>query len=254
MDLVKFLSPKHVILVHGEKPKMATLKDAIQSKLGIPCYDPANNETLYISSTHYVKADISDTFTRSSRSPNFKFSKTSSGGNSDLGSKELKGMSPLRVCDDRVSEGILSMEKSKKAKVIHQDELLVMLEAEKHEVQFANCCQVNISNLGKTTNANSSLGDVLPIIDKCSWLHLLFVKLTNELAEVNIQDCGEYLQVESFSISVCLKDNCPHRLNDATSFSKSEAVVYFCCSWSVADEQLAWNVISTMRKLDLSAA
>lgn len=240
MDLVKFLSPKNVILVHGEKPKMATLKDAIQSKLGIPCSDPANNETLYISSTHYVKADISDTFTRSSQSPNFKFSKTSSGGNSDLGPKELKGMSLMRVCDDRVSEGILSMEKSKKAKVVHQDELLVMLEAEKHEVQFANCCQVNIGNLG--------------IIEKCSWLHLLFVKLTNELAEVNIQDCGEYLQVESFSISVCLKDNCPHRLNNTTSFSKSEAVVYFCCSWSVADGQLAWNVISTMRKLDLSAA
>ncbi|PRQ47606.1 putative KH-domain/beta-lactamase-domain protein, archaea [Rosa chinensis] len=41
MDLVKFLSPKHVILVHGEKPRMATLKGRIQSELGIQsCSNP----------------------------------------------------------------------------------------------------------------------------------------------------------------------------------------------------------------------
>lgn len=253
MDLVKFLSPKHVILVHGEKPKMATLKDAIKSKLGIPCYDPANNETVHISSTHYVKADISDAFSRSSKSPNFKFSKASLGRDSNLGTKELKAISPMRVCDDRVSQGILSMEKNQKTKVVHQDELLVMLEAEKHEVQFANCCQVNIGNLGKTANTDNSLEDMASIPDKGFWLRLLCAKLTDELADIDVQDCGEYLQIESLSISVCLNDNCPHRLNGVKSFSKSESV-HFCCSWSVADEQLAWNLISTMKKLELDAS
>ncbi|RLM85609.1 hypothetical protein C2845_PM04G13550 [Panicum miliaceum] len=45
MDLIEFLSPKHVILVHGEKPLMAFLKERVESELGMPCYYPANNES-----------------------------------------------------------------------------------------------------------------------------------------------------------------------------------------------------------------
>ncbi|KAG6571196.1 Cleavage and polyadenylation specificity factor subunit 3-II, partial [Cucurbita argyrosperma subsp. sororia] len=87
MDLVKFLSPKHVILVHGEKPKMVTLKERIHSELGIPCHDPANNETVSISSTLSIKAESSSMFIQSCSTPNFKFLKRNL--NDKINSKEL---------------------------------------------------------------------------------------------------------------------------------------------------------------------
>uniref|UniRef100_A0A5B7B8U1 Putative cleavage and polyadenylation specificity factor subunit 3-II n=1 Tax=Davidia involucrata TaxID=16924 RepID=A0A5B7B8U1_DAVIN len=144
------------------------------------------------------------------------------------------------------------MEKSHKAKVIHQDELLDMLREQKHEVKYAFCCPVHFGKFERIENTDLlSTKDVLPISDKCSWLHLLFVKVSNELTEGNIQDFGEHLQVESFRASVCLKDNCPYRSTDS-SHNKSEAV-YFCCTWSLADEKLARKVIAIMKNLDANA-
>lgn len=244
MDLVKFLSPKHVILVHGEKPKMATLKGRINSELGIPCDDPANNETVSISSTHYVKARASDTFIQSSLNPNFKFSKRISEDESGSCLKDRKFMPQLQVTDERTAEGILIEEKNKKAKILHQDELLLMLGEKKHEVRFAYCCPINVSNLEET---KSTSDNVLCTSDRCSWLQLLNNKLSGEISGGNIQDFGEHLQVESFDISVCLNDKCRYRIID--SQNKSEAV-FFCCTWSVADEKLAWKIISIMENFD----
>ncbi|KAI7995422.1 Cleavage and polyadenylation specificity factor subunit 3-II [Camellia lanceoleosa] len=245
MDLLKFLSPKHVILVHGEKPKMALLKGRIQSELGIQCHDPANNDTVCIPSTHYIKADTSNAFVRSSLSPNFKFLKRSI-GNSDLGPADTSATSTLQVCDERVAEGILIMERNQMAKVVHEDELPELLGEKTHVVQFAHCCPVTINNLERTTNSDlSSSKDV-----SCVWLHLLFAKLSNELTEETIQDCGEHLQVESMYITVWSKDNCPYRTTDC--FGGKSATTYFCCTWSVADEKLAWKIISIMKNLDLS--
>ncbi|XP_057960707.1 cleavage and polyadenylation specificity factor subunit 3-II isoform X2 [Malania oleifera] len=127
MDLVRFLSPKHVILVHGEKPKMAALKGRIQSELGIQCYDPANNDTVRIPSTYHVKADATHTFVQSSLNPNFKFLKCSSQCGPDSDSKDGRATPCLQLSDERVTEGILVMEKSKRAKVVHKDELLHLL-------------------------------------------------------------------------------------------------------------------------------
>ncbi|KAL6952247.1 hypothetical protein U1Q18_002011 [Sarracenia purpurea var. burkii] len=250
MDLVKFLSPKHVILVHGEKPKMALLKGRIQSELGIQCHDPANNVTVYIPSTHYVKADASKAFVQSSSTPNFKFLKRSA-GNSDLGGADTRAASNLHVSDERVAEGVLVMEKNQKATVVHQDELFEMLGGTKHEVRFAYCCPVHISNLERitTTSDLSSRNNVLPVTKSCVWLRLLFAKLSNELIEETVQECGEHLQMESLNISVCSRDNCPYRTIDC--FGNGLATMSFCCSWSMADEKLAWKVISIMKTLDL---
>lgn len=77
MDLVKFLAPKHVVLVHGEKPKMASLKAKIESEIGSPCYYPANNETVSVPTTQFVKATASNAFLRATSNPNFKFFKKS---------------------------------------------------------------------------------------------------------------------------------------------------------------------------------
>ncbi|KAL4347225.1 hypothetical protein GQ457_17G000540 [Hibiscus cannabinus] len=241
MDLVKFLSPKHAILVHGEKPKMATLKERIQSELGIQCYCPANNETVTIPSTHYVKADASDTFIRSCLNPNFKFSTCSSVDKSYLDSNGSKAVSRLSVSDDRVSEGILVVGKGKKAKVIHQDELLNTFGEKKHEIQFAYCFPMHMT---RTENIPSA-SDLLCGLDNCTLISRLSTILSNELSEGNILDLGEQLQVESFRVSVCLSDSCPHRLSG--SFQNNSESVFFCCCWAVADEKLAWKIISIMK-------
>ncbi|XP_057533361.1 cleavage and polyadenylation specificity factor subunit 3-II [Amaranthus tricolor] len=116
IDLVNFLAPKHVMMVHGEKPKMAILGKRIQDDLGIPCYYPANNETLSIPTRQYVRVDASSSFINSTLSPNFSFKYTSSEGSED------KTLPILKICDNRISEGLLIMERNKKGRVVHQDE------------------------------------------------------------------------------------------------------------------------------------
>lgn len=248
MDLVKFLSPKHVILVHGEKPRMATLKGRIQSELGIPCYYPANNETVSIPSTHYATAVASDAFVRSCSNPNFKFSTSSSEDEHGSTSRNKNSIPRLQVTDDRVAQGILVMEKNKKAKVVHQDELLLMLGEEKHQVKFAYCCPAHIGSLQEHQETESSGLSLSSTNDDL--LQLLSAKLANEFSEGSIHDFGEHLQVESFHVSICLKENCPYRLRDVGVEEKSEAV-FFCCSWEVEDEKLAWKIISLCQNFDL---
>lgn len=136
MDLVKFLSPKHVMLVHGEKPRMVSLKERIDSELGIPCSHPANNEIVTISSTQYVNAEASDTFTKNCLNPNFKFQKCSS-MDTCISTLINRNLTPeLQVEDERVADGVLVMENNnnKKAKIVHEDEILLMLDEKKHEV------------------------------------------------------------------------------------------------------------------------
>lgn len=278
MDLVKFLSPKHVILVHGEKPKMATLKERIHSELGIPCYYPANNETISISSTLFVKAEASSMFIQSCSTPNFKFLKRNLNDKidpnlMDSSSKVGEGQGmflrrcsnpdfkhlkrnlddkfdsslscsrELQVSDDRASEGILVMENGKKTKVIHQDELLLLLGEQEHEVRFANCSSIHFGSLDETHTMDCLSRNSL-------WLSQLCSKLSSELSDRNVQNLGEYLQVESFTLSICSKENCPYR----TVNKNESAVVFCCCSWLVADEILAWKILSILNKLDLSAA
>ncbi|OLY79795.1 Integrator complex subunit 11-like protein [Smittium mucronatum] len=48
MDLIRQAEPKNVVLVHGEKSRMSFLKSKIMSEFGLPCYDPANGESLSI--------------------------------------------------------------------------------------------------------------------------------------------------------------------------------------------------------------
>ncbi|KAK6931640.1 Zn-dependent metallo-hydrolase, RNA specificity domain [Dillenia turbinata] len=242
MDLVKFLSPKHVILVHGEKPNMASLKARIQSELGIQCYDPANNDTVSVPSMHNVKADASATFIRSSLNPNFKFQKCCSEGSGSPDSQDDTKPATLVVCDERVAEGILVIERNQKPKVVHQDELLHVLGEKKHEIQFAYCCPVHVSNKNKDQYSG---GDANPISYKLHWLHQLFEKLCNDLTDVTVHNFEEYLQVESLHVSVCSKDNCPYR-HTGSSNVKAEAI-FFCCMWSVQDEKLAWRVVSFMK-------
>ncbi|GAB2279942.1 Cleavage and polyadenylation specificity factor subunit 3-II [Dionaea muscipula] len=256
MDLIRFLSPKHVILVHGEKPKMATLKERIQKELGIPCYHPANNEQVCIPSNHYVRADASATFIQSSLQPNFSFKKTTSLEGDGT------GMMMLQVHDTRVADGILVMEENLKLKAVHQDELILALGKNKNEVSFAYCCPVqgqaynnnnNNNNTEKTSDVDlltsGQNGSVTTDKeDRC--LGLLYRELVTQLSSLKIEDFGEYLLVESLRLELCSKDSCPYRFGGGCESHYSK-FVFFCCSWSAADDELAWKVISALENIKL---
>lgn len=250
MDLIRFLSPKNVILVHGEKPKMASLKERIESDLRIPCYYPANNESQRIESTQYIKAEASKSFLQSSLSPNFKFLKTISRADTGFILNE-RAESCVQVCDDRVAEGAVIMQKDQHPKIVHQNELMDILEAENHKVQVAYCCPVCVPNEPKNV-ALSPGEDMHPVLDKRSLLHLLYTKLSNDFQDATIQNDGDCLQIESLTVSPCPKEKCPHRRH-VNPVSTSEAV-NFCCTWSMEDEKLAWRVISIMKNLELKTS
>ncbi|KAL2232035.1 UNVERIFIED_CONTAM: Cleavage and polyadenylation specificity factor subunit 3-II [Sesamum indicum] len=243
MDLVKFLSPKHVILVHGEKPKMVTLKEKIQSELGIQCYLPANSESLCIPTTHHIKAGASDAFVRSCLSPNFKFLKTNS---AELDDSHKRTMPLLQVYDDRVSEGILTLQKNQSPKVVNQNEFMEALGVEKHEVKLAHCFRVYIPD-----SESGDASDCLPSTSrKGSLLHLISEKLCRELPDFDVQDCQEHIQIQSVVVSFCSNEKCPHRTGvSLQSVDKKE--VHFCCSWSVADDALAWRIVASIKNLEL---
>lgn len=48
LSFIKHVSPKAVMLVHGEKHKMKVLKGIIESSIVSPCYCPANFESTRI--------------------------------------------------------------------------------------------------------------------------------------------------------------------------------------------------------------
>lgn len=59
MQLIKQAQPRNVMLVHGEKGKMAFLKQKIMQKFQIPCFDPANGTTVVINTTQLLPVDLS---------------------------------------------------------------------------------------------------------------------------------------------------------------------------------------------------
>ncbi|KAL4569465.1 hypothetical protein LXL04_025103, partial [Taraxacum kok-saghyz] len=208
MGLVKFLSPKHVVLVHGEKPKMDLLKAKIKSELGIDCFDPANTETVSFPSTRFEKSDASNAFIRSSLTPNFKFPKD-----------EITDMPSLHVHDERVSEGILTRVDGKKLKVIHQDEI----GGGKTEVEFGYCFGLKLCNLRNIRGFDSD--DLL--------IGALNMKLSDEFGEFGLRVCLGRLEMNSFRVWICKNDECPHRI-DGDWCSEH---VFFCCNWSVLDNK-----------------
>ncbi|KAK1630671.1 hypothetical protein QYE76_004986 [Lolium multiflorum] len=127
MDLTEFLSPNHVILVHGEKPQMAFLKDRIESELGMSCYYPANNETVSIPTAHNLKINATDKFISSCTTPQAR---------DGLQEPNLICGDHLYGVNGELAEGILLMEKSRAPKILCEDELLQLLGTERHSVQF----------------------------------------------------------------------------------------------------------------------
>nr|TKW33027.1 hypothetical protein SEVIR_2G206000v2 [Setaria viridis] len=142
MDLIEFLSPKHVILVHGEKPLMAFLKERVESELGMPCYYPANNEAVSILTTQNHKISATERFITScageQTEDNLRKRKLICGSNIS----DANG-------DRKLAEGILLMEKNKASKILCEDELVQVLGMEQHIVQYEPMVSSRIAAAGE---------------------------------------------------------------------------------------------------------
>ncbi|CAL9748468.1 unnamed protein product [Musa acuminata subsp. burmannicoides] len=264
MDLIEYLSPKHVILVHGERPKMALLKERIQSELGIQCYYPANNEKLLISTTQNVKIDVTKKFIRSCSSAMLSNVKNSCVSISDSSSKDNEIIKLAR--EDTTAEGILLMEKTKTAKLIHENELLRTLGVKEHQVRFAFCCPVEVTRTEHLSNeANSTHCHESSItrvdVPRClatedrlatannTLLHILLSELETRTECKDIQIASDSLQLHTFHVCVCSNEHCSYRKKEN---GVGESVVYFCCSWSPCDDRLARELLQIMGQLALS--
>ncbi|KAJ1336848.1 hypothetical protein BSLG_006951 [Batrachochytrium salamandrivorans] len=60
LQLIRTSKAKNVMLVHGEKKKMALLKVRIERELGIPCYDPANGATISVPTSLKIPSLVSE--------------------------------------------------------------------------------------------------------------------------------------------------------------------------------------------------
>ncbi len=63
MQLIEQSGAKNVVLVHGEAGKMNVLKSLIESK-NIPCYSPANLETIVVQKTPIIKLSLDTSLLR----------------------------------------------------------------------------------------------------------------------------------------------------------------------------------------------
>ncbi|KAL2916058.1 Integrator complex subunit 11 [Polyrhizophydium stewartii] len=60
MQLIRASRARNVMLVHGEKHKMAMLRKRIEREIGIPCFDPPNGVTIHIPTQLAVPALVSE--------------------------------------------------------------------------------------------------------------------------------------------------------------------------------------------------
>lgn len=264
MDLVGFLSPQHVILMHGEKPKMAKLKARIQSELGIQCHYPANNESLFIPTTQTVKVYATKKFIQSCSSADVYGTMNSfSERNGTISNLPSISESSIRDAwkssrDERVAEAILVMEKTQTAKIMCGDELLKALGEKEHKLKCAYCCPVMVNSREQLSHKGSyevspSIGNSLDVNNvaassECLLLPLLLGKLRREIDCSHIRSTSDQFQLNSLQVQICSNRQCPYRTKKDSAI---RSTIFFCCGWSFADEALARKVLSIMSRLEL---
>ncbi|KAJ1925444.1 Integrator complex subunit 11 [Tieghemiomyces parasiticus] len=64
MQLIRQCEPRNVVLVHGEKTKMGYLKSQVMKEFSIPCFDPANGESIDIETSRAIPVHLDAAFHR----------------------------------------------------------------------------------------------------------------------------------------------------------------------------------------------
>lgn len=154
MDLLRHVGPRHVILVHGERPKMALLKTRVTSELGIPCFDPANSDVIEVPSCMVVKVQATEIFLTGS--PILAESRTAK----SKCSLNLKGSiyENVPAVMDNIHTGVVMMDQRRNIQVMNPSEALATLGVPQHKLTFKCYCPVYIDSNQGVTLAGKALG------------------------------------------------------------------------------------------------
>lgn len=139
MDLLRHVGPKHVILVHGERPKMALLKTRITSELGVPCFDPGNGEVVEIPSRLVIKVLATEQFLAGGYPALTYAGNTNEEVLKNLQKNPFKNMPAAR---DSIHSGIVMMDQQRTIQVLHPKETLAALNVPQHRLLFKCYCPV----------------------------------------------------------------------------------------------------------------
>ncbi|CAG8757627.1 11320_t:CDS:1, partial [Acaulospora colombiana] len=127
MQLIKQCDPKNVILVHGEKAKMEFLHDRIKREFQIPCYFPANGETVAIETSLSIPIDVSVDLLKRHMSAQ-KIPLPSTGDKIDI--TKIKPMDVISI------QGVLTMEQDQIPRLTDVDEAIRNARMNLFEIDF----------------------------------------------------------------------------------------------------------------------
>ncbi|KAJ7530618.1 hypothetical protein O6H91_14G010800 [Diphasiastrum complanatum] len=271
MDLVRHVDPRHVILVHGEKPKMATLKNRIMTELKIPCFYPANHELVEVPSHCIFKVDLSNRFVMHHLIDDVNDSQNSQNLSAPMddmletadGSSSIRNASSYSLPPTQVRthvEGIAVNENSLRIKILHPIEAQACLADMKHDVSFS-CFQT----IFVEANGHGRLVD----IGEKTILHSLYLELVKWVGNAvsREEDC---IIGGSFCMRLCKgsvtqngsegqsESEFNHGIKDrdigdsiSCNPSSSRQKIEVECNWCYEDNSLANRVMGILRTLNL---
>ncbi|KAF9913554.1 Integrator complex subunit 11 [Lobosporangium transversale] len=149
MQLIRQCEAKNVVLVHGEKSSMGFLKSRIMTEFGIPCFDPANGQTISIETSHVIPIEMSASLLKQhlirqseTTVENTNEGLTSSSSPDDSSDENLQQpinlKKPLSIKpkDKVLIQGMLVMEDGKPIRLEDAEEALDRVGTAKHKVRF----------------------------------------------------------------------------------------------------------------------
>mmetsp|Transcript_38968 Transcript_38968/g.63137 ORF Transcript_38968/g.63137 Transcript_38968/m.63137 type:complete len:395 (+) Transcript_38968:3-1187(+) len=147
MQLISQVEPRHCVLVHGEKGKMAFLKQRIVREFGISCYDPPNGTVVSIDTSLNIPVNIDQSLLKrpypcdqtddddvTSKSNSTDQSRTSS--LDPLVAKRLK-VEPLTTIPIPAN-GVLVLMENTAPLLVDEDEAINRLGLSRHTIHFSN--------------------------------------------------------------------------------------------------------------------
>eukprot|EP01113_Clastostelium_recurvatum_P006652 TRINITY_DN13026_c0_g1_i7.p1 TRINITY_DN13026_c0_g1~~TRINITY_DN13026_c0_g1_i7.p1 ORF type:complete len:672 (+),score=126.31 TRINITY_DN13026_c0_g1_i7:248-2017(+) len=223
MQLIKMCEPRNVLLVHGEKGKMAFLKQRIIREIGIPCYDPPNGATVCIPTPMQVPVDLSVKLVKRQLAAYCAQEEAILGDSSQM-VKRIRF--PVEHAPVR---GVLVFQENSHIKLLDPSEAAAELGKTSHKLKF-----VSRKRIAPGVDIN-----IRKIFEE---LHLLL----SPLEEVRLRDEDDHVTVRSVDISLDVSSS-------SSSSSSSPPARVVVVRWNYEDEETSARVLSILAHLITAA-
>ncbi|CAI2169238.1 12780_t:CDS:2 [Funneliformis geosporum] len=220
LQLIKQCDPRNVMLVHGEKAKMEFLQEKIKRECKIPCFSPANGETIIINTPLSIPVDISvDLLKRHQAAQKLPFTTSDEG----IDITRIKPVNEIPI------QGVLSMEPDRIPRLMNADEAMRDANLPLRELTFDFIKTFNPNKIQKNLDA-SPHADI-----RVRALEIVYEAVTKALrgkmSSTEVTKKPSQIKIRSMLISV--SDDNTNSLN---------------ISWNHRDENLANYLMSIIDK------